>query len=42
MTGYVDAHNSFGATLRTRYTATVAKPEGSGSCWRLDGLRILK
>ena len=39
--GYVDAQNSFGATLRTRYTATVTRPEDSGG-WRLDGLRILE
>ena len=39
ISGYVDAQNSFGATLRTRYTATVSR---EGDRWRLDGMRIVE
>lgn len=38
---YVDSQNSFGATMRTRYTAAVANPDG-GRDWKLLELDILE
>ena len=38
--GYVDAQNSFGATLRTRYVGAVTRQEGGDGGWQLDTLRV--
>ena len=40
ISGYVDAQNSFGATLGTHYVGTVSRPERNADSWRLDAFRI--
>lgn len=40
ISGYVDAQNSFGALIRTRYICSVK--EGSGGKWRLEEFSFLR
>ena len=40
--GYVDAQNSFGATLRTRYRAKVTRDPMREDMWRTDFVKFLR